>query len=97
MLCVVCDLQHLRSNELIDYTQLGMAYQLQAAEVLHNRALCKARLNDPNGARADLAVAQELKSTKEHDRIDEAMRSLVRTQYPAIFILSRSSTHTLPA
>jgi hypothetical protein len=81
---------------MIDYTQLGMTFQLYAAEVLYNRALCKTRLNDPNGARQDLATAQGLKSLPEHDRIDEAMRSLVSLSFLLLFLVFLLFRPTLP-
>jgi len=47
------------------------------AEVLYNRALCKSKLNDPNGAYQDLIQAQSVKALGEHDKIDEALRTQV--------------------
>lgn len=69
--------QHLRQNSNIDYTQLGLAYQLHLCEVLYNRAICKSRLNDLNGTKQDLQQAQTCKVSRDHDRIDEAIRAQV--------------------
>ena len=70
-------MQHLRGNQNIDYTQLGMPQLLYTCEVLYNRALCKSRLNDFNGTKQDLMLAQDCKVSKDHDRIDEALRAQV--------------------
>jgi len=54
-----------------------MPQLLYTCEVLYNRALCKSRLNDFNGTKQDLMLAQDCKVSKDHDRIDEALRAQV--------------------
>jgi hypothetical protein len=36
----------MRGNAFIDYTQLGLPYQLYACEILFNKAICRAQMYD---------------------------------------------------
>lgn len=66
--------EHLRGNDLIDYSQLGMPYQLHSCEVLYNRALCKSKLNDSTASQ-DVTYADSIKVGREHDRIEDAAKT----------------------
>ncbi|KJE97979.1 neutrophil cytosolic factor 2 [Capsaspora owczarzaki ATCC 30864] len=63
--------RRLRGNDRIDYTQLGMAHKLYMCEVLFNRGLALAGLNDMQYAQEDVASAAEWKREVKHQRIEE--------------------------
>ncbi|KAF7344673.1 P-type phospholipid transporter [Mycena venus] len=67
-------LQHLRDNQTIDYEQIGLNFRLYAAEVLFNRGLCLIHLNQLDEGITDLEIARELKVTKDHEIIGDAIR-----------------------
>ncbi|KAI9029540.1 hypothetical protein CLU79DRAFT_734543 [Phycomyces nitens] len=66
--------QRLRGNEMINYTQLGLAFRLYACEVLFNRGVCQLYLGKIDAGLTDLYHAQKAKMTEEHDVIDQAVR-----------------------
>ena len=66
---------HLRQNLYIDYTQLGMPYNLYQCEILYNRAMAASHLNDGHSSQQDLFAAQGAKVSSEHDVIDTALRT----------------------
>ncbi|KAI7863883.1 hypothetical protein BDF14DRAFT_1839500 [Spinellus fusiger] len=66
--------QKLRGNEMINYTQLGLAFRLYACEVLFNRGICQLYLGKIDAGLTDLYHAQKAKMTEEHDVIDQAVR-----------------------
>jgi len=47
-------IEHMRGNDSVDYTQLGLAFKLNACELYFNRALCLFAVNGINEANADL-------------------------------------------
>ncbi|KAF7341802.1 P-type phospholipid transporter [Mycena sanguinolenta] len=67
-------LRHLRDNQTIDYEQIGLNFKLFPAEVLFNKGLCLILLGQLHKGLADLESARELKATKDHDIIDDAIR-----------------------
>ncbi|KAJ7912301.1 hypothetical protein B0H13DRAFT_2191176 [Mycena leptocephala] len=67
-------LRHLRDNQTIDYEQIGLKFKLFPAEVLFNQGLCLIRLEQMDKGLADLKAARELKATKDHDIVDDAIR-----------------------
>ncbi|KAI9299725.1 hypothetical protein BJ944DRAFT_273974, partial [Cunninghamella echinulata] len=64
----------LRSNQIINYQQLGLAFRLYACEVLFNRGICRLYLGKIDAGLTDLYHAQKSKMTEEHDVIDQAVR-----------------------
>jgi tetratricopeptide (TPR) repeat protein len=83
-------LHHLRDNQTMcvcaiflgkyssfvhsDYEQIGLNFKLFPAEVLFNQGLCLIRLEQMDKGLADLKAARELKATKDHDIVDDAIR-----------------------
>ncbi|GAA5949851.1 hypothetical protein JCM3765_007714 [Sporobolomyces pararoseus] len=63
---------YLRSNEIIDYEQIGLKFQLYSCEVLFNRGLCLIRMGRVEDGLRDWSMAIKEKYTQEHDVIDEA-------------------------
>ncbi|KAI9312914.1 hypothetical protein BX666DRAFT_1983224 [Dichotomocladium elegans] len=66
--------QKLRSNQSINYTQLGLAFRLYSCEVLFNRGICQLYLGKIDAGLTDLYHAQKAKMTEEHEIIDQAVR-----------------------
>ncbi|KAG0171764.1 hypothetical protein DFQ30_000447 [Apophysomyces sp. BC1015] len=66
--------QKLRGNQIINYTQLGLAFRLYSCEVLFNRGICQLYLGKIDAGLTDLYHAQKAKMTEEHDVIDQAVR-----------------------
>ncbi|GAA5842324.1 hypothetical protein JCM5353_000760 [Sporobolomyces roseus] len=63
---------YLRSNEIIDYEQIGLKFQLYSCEVLFNRGLCLVYMGRLEDGLRDWTMAMKEKYTQEHDVIDEA-------------------------
>ncbi|GAA5983711.1 hypothetical protein JCM5350_000678 [Sporobolomyces pararoseus] len=63
---------YLRSNEIIDYEQIGLKFQLYSCEVLFNRGLCQIYMGRVEDGLRDWTMAIKEKYTQEHDVIDEA-------------------------
>ncbi|GAA6061351.1 hypothetical protein JCM10212_004832 [Sporobolomyces blumeae] len=63
---------YLRSNEIVDYDQLGLKFQLYSCEVRFNRGLCSIYMGELDEGLEDWTVAIKEKRTQEHDVIDEA-------------------------
>ncbi|KAI9366180.1 hypothetical protein DFJ73DRAFT_807399 [Zopfochytrium polystomum] len=70
-------LAYLRGNLLIDYTQLGLAYKLYAAEVSFNRGLCFMTVGQTDAGMADFDDASRTKpldgGNGDYGRIAEAL------------------------
>ncbi|KAI0249234.1 hypothetical protein BJV78DRAFT_1129881 [Lactifluus subvellereus] len=67
-------LSYLRGNQFINYTQLGLAFNLFSAEVLFNKGLSLIYLGQMQEGMAELQEATRQKATEEHGVIDEAIR-----------------------
>lgn len=57
-----------------DYSQLGLSYRLELAEVLFNRGLCLVYLGGGEEGIQTMQEAVKYKATPEHDVIEEAIR-----------------------
>lgn len=68
-------LKYLRSNEYIDYTQIGLDHKVYSCEVLYNRALCYFCLGQKRDAQMDLANASQRTMEKKHSLIKKAVES----------------------
>jgi hypothetical protein len=57
-----------------DYSQLGLGYRLELAEVLFNRGLCLVYLGDREGGVQAMEEASKHKVSPEHNVIEEAIQ-----------------------
>ena len=57
-----------------DYSQLGLGYRLELAEVLFNRGLCMIYLGTPEEGIQTMQEAVKHKSTPDHEVIEEAIQ-----------------------
>lgn len=57
-----------------DYSQIGLGYRLELAEVLFNRGLCLIYLGDAEEGMQTLQEAVKHKASPEHEVIEEAIR-----------------------
>lgn len=57
-----------------DYSQLGLGYRLELAEVLFNRGLCLVYLGDMEEGMQAMQEAAKHKVAPEHEVIEEAIR-----------------------
>ncbi len=64
---------HLRSNQYIDYDQLGLKFKLWSAEVLFNRGLSQIYDGNLSMGMRDLDAAQKEKAADDHAVIDDAI------------------------
>ncbi|KAI0052816.1 hypothetical protein FA95DRAFT_1553095 [Auriscalpium vulgare] len=67
-------LLYLRGNQSINYTQLGLAFNLYSAEVLFNKGLSLIYMGQLPEGMAELEDAASQKVTDDHGVIDEAIR-----------------------
>ncbi|KAJ1513873.1 hypothetical protein HMI54_014435 [Coelomomyces lativittatus] len=74
-----CDaLDFMRGNEVIDYSQLGLDYQLYSCEIFYNCALSYYQLGDQQLAIEMMQNARDCKQLPDHDIIDKALRAKCR-------------------
>lgn len=71
---LICFLQQLRGNNIINYQQLGLSFRLYACEVLFNRGICQLFMGKMDAGLTDLYYAQKASMTAEHAIIDQAVR-----------------------
>jgi len=71
-------LLYLRGNALIDYTQLGMEYQLFSAEVLYNRAASMGKLDGPGSTEALRDLYEAERKFKIPDQLDSIQAAIRR-------------------
>lgn len=57
-----------------DYSQLGLGYRLELAEVLFNRGLCLVYLGAAEEGMQTMQEAVKYKAAPEHEVIEEAIR-----------------------
>ena len=57
-----------------DYSQIGLGYRLELAEVLFNRGLCLIYLGDTEEGMQTMQEAAKHKAGPEHEVIEEAIR-----------------------
>ncbi len=57
-----------------DYSQLGLGYRLELAEVLFNRGLCLVYLGDVEDGMQTMQEAAKYKAAPDHEVIEEAIR-----------------------
>ncbi|KAK2464292.1 hypothetical protein APHAL10511_003749 [Amanita phalloides] len=67
-------LLYLRGNQNINYEQLGLNFQLHAAEILFNKGICLIYMDRVQEGLESMQEASGLKVTEQHDVIDEAIR-----------------------
>lgn len=67
-------LLYLRGNNMIDYSQLGLAFRLYSCEVLFNRGLCYIYLQQIEAGMQDFSFAVKEKVVEDHNVIDDAIR-----------------------
>ncbi|BFZ54192.1 hypothetical protein PYCC9005_001225 [Savitreella phatthalungensis] len=66
---------YMRSNDVIDYTQLGLSFKLFLCEILFNRALCLTELGRAEEAMTSLIDAATCRHLPEHGIIQEAIEA----------------------
>lgn len=67
-------LLHLRSNQTINYEQLGLEFKLYSAEVLFNMGLALIYMQQVDAGLGQMEAARQVKATEDHNVIDEAIR-----------------------
>ncbi|KAI8917317.1 hypothetical protein BC831DRAFT_384008, partial [Entophlyctis helioformis] len=100
--CYNMVLELLLENDFIDYTQLGLKYRLYRCEVHFNRAMCYQLVGDRSRGMQDIATAQKLARTPDHNAvIATAARSgldeltLFTVPFEAIFEVPESKTKNI--
>ncbi|NXH11989.1 NCF2 factor, partial [Bucco capensis] len=81
-------LTQLRGNHLIDYKILGLRYRLFACEILYNIALVYATMEDWKKAEEHLALAVNMKSEPQHNKIDRAMEAILKQKVCELVTIS---------
>ncbi|KAH6914261.1 NADPH oxidase regulator NoxR [Coprinopsis sp. MPI-PUGE-AT-0042] len=67
-------LLHLRSNQTINYEQLGLEFKLYSAEVMFNMGLALIYMQQVDAGLGQMEAARQVKATEDHNVIDEAIR-----------------------